>query len=313
MGRYYDVFEGLKTAWVRWRDSELLKWVVLEFAGFIVLAMLAGLLLVAMVGPQALLDIMSAAGSRASGSQAASTQAASRALAGVIMPFIAILLVVFLAYALACFFYFQPRIMRAALAAYGAKVPAKLPGMVDWLMLHIRLFFINLACWYDKKLLIPAAASVALTIVFLIVSFVANAALIGVFAFVMLALVCWMVASTVHGIRTGFAPWMFLRGDGPENEMPTASYGLVIGQTLEVFLSYFVFGILFGLAAMGVAIVRIIVSLIPCIGPIIDMVINLAFQLFSQAYTNAIQADIFLFFDKNGPVKPAPAAAKKKK
>ncbi|MCL6088968.1 MAG: hypothetical protein M1530_02255 [Candidatus Marsarchaeota archaeon] len=310
MGRYYDVIEGLKTAWARWRDSELLKWVVLEFAGFIVLAVLAIGLLVAMVGPQALLDMMSAAGSRASGSQTASTQAAVRALAGVMVPFIAILLVLLLLYALACFFYFQPRIMRAALAAYGVKVPAKLPGMVDWLMLHIRLFFVNLACWYDKKLLVPAAAFIGLAIVFLLVSFVAGAAAIGAFIFAALGFMCWLVASIVHSIRTGFAPWMFLRGDGPEGKMPLASNGLVRGQTFEVFLSYFVFGILFGLAAMGVAIVRVILSLIPCIGPIFDMVINLAFNIFTQAYTNAVQADIFLFFDKSGPVKPANAPAK---
>ncbi|VVB56992.1 Uncharacterised protein [uncultured archaeon] len=303
MANYYDVFEGMKKAWENWRDSELLKWVAIEFAAGIGLLVVLGILLVAMIGVD---NLMSMAG----GSLRSNTPA-MQALIGILLPFFGIAVLAFLVYGLVCFFFLTPRIMRAALAVNGAKVPAKLPSMVDWFMLHLRLFFINISCWYDKRLLMPAAVVLALAVMCAVIGFAAPAAFVGAAIFGALALFCWMVGIIIHGIRTKFAAWMFLRGDGAEGKMPYTSYKLVHGQTLEVFLAYFIFGIVFGLLAAVVGIVRILIRLVPCIGPVIDLVINLAFSFFTQGFNMAITADIFLFFDKAGPAKPAPASAGK--
>ena len=310
MGNYYDLIEGLKAAWIRWRNPELLKWVAIEFALGLVVIVLALGVLAAMVGPDTLIKLANGGSSKS----AAASGALATALAAVIVPFIAILLVALLIYGLFCFFFFQPRIMRAALAANGAKVPAKLPSMLDWLVLHLRIFCVTISCWYDKKLLAPAAGFLALTILCAVAGFFVKPALVGAVAFGMLTLVCWLVASSIQGLRAGFAPWMFLRGDGPENQMPAVSNELVHGQTLEVFIANFFFGLAFGLVAVGVAIVRVILGFIPYVGSLMDLLVNLAFNVFTQAFSMSIGADIFLFFDKAGPVnvRTAPASKKKK-
>jgi hypothetical protein len=279
MSKWYDIKEGLAKAWKNWRYPELVKFVGLSMllAALMVVAtiVLAGIYVASLITSDLskgeVLDI--------------------ETKLGTLLLVYVIAIIMGVVYAIINFFYFAPRIARAALKANGVKVPDKLPGMIDWLILHIRIAILNMACWYDKKLLIPAAIFLILGI------FSWFIAPITTMLFVVLTIISYMAAAAIHGIRIGFAPLMFLRGDGPENKMPKASENIVRGKTFQVALALFLVSII--MAAIYFVLDTLKSQFLEgsIFTTIIGYLIIFAFVIFRTCFESVINADIMLFYE----------------
>ncbi|MFA5108123.1 MAG: hypothetical protein WC492_01155 [Candidatus Micrarchaeia archaeon] len=207
------------------------------------------------------------------------------------------------------FFYVLPRIMRTAIKANGMGVPQKVPGVVEWFMLHLRLFAVDITCWYDKKLLIP-------TVVLLIIGIVAAFTFVEVgILFFMIAIFAWIIAMIIHGIRTTFSQYLLLRGDGHEGQMPRKSFDTIKGQTVEVFIPQFVFGVIAFVVAMVIVFATVFTSMIPVVGTTIEYIVMFALEAVMIAIGTSYMANMFKFFFNEGHARPsvAPAAATRKK
>ncbi|MFH1095635.1 MAG: hypothetical protein V1728_05455 [Candidatus Micrarchaeota archaeon] len=310
--RYFDVIEGLKEAAARFRDKDVLRWTAIYMVGelLIMIAMFAA-------------AIGAIVSSFSKGNGALALAGFSALLAG----FVA--LVAFAMYAI-------PRAVRAAMKADGIKVAPKPPGVLEYFVFTVRLTLINLSCWYDKKLLAPSTALLAMAVLAAICALLAPALsyavwVIAIVLFVF-SLLAGMTGILVHAERTKFAVHMLLRGDGPESAMPLKSYGLVNGQTFEVYAA----GALGGAWLYAVRMVIDIFSrvlmyalLVPVIlvggsagsGAMLLVGIALVVLLFlaiifawafiEMAVWRVYLADMFKFYDAMGPVKKTAGAPKK--
>lgn len=302
MGQYFDAADGLGRAWALFRDSELLRWsaiFVLGTQGFAIPMTVAYVL-----GDT--LGVLTIIG----------------------------LLIVSILVGLLVGLYAMPRVIRAAMKAAGVPVAPSPPGLVEWAVFSFRMWFLNTFSWYDKILLLPAIPVLLVAIVLLggslplIASIAAKGKpdvdalmpellpLLGALAVGFFVIVLWEMASGIHRIRTMFAPFMFLRGDGPEREMPRKSFGLVKGQTLEVFIPLLVFGVAMMVAALPVGIVSYVAQSVgenetATAGSSAAIIQTLAF-LFGQAiqvlwawpvlaFTTVFTVLMFVHYDKQGP------------
>ncbi len=309
--RYFDVIEGLKEAAARFRDKSVLRWTAIYMVG--------ELLIMFVMFAAAIGAIVS---SFSKGNGALALAGFSALLAG----FVA--LVAFAMYAI-------PRAVRAAMKANGIKVAPKPPGVLEYFVFTVRIALVNMFCWYDRKLLSPALALLALTALAAIIAFALNGGVVPWIPAIVLAVLfflAWLAANIVHAERTKFAVHMLLRGDGPESAMPLKSYGLVNGQTFEVYVA----GALGGAGLYAVRMVIDIFSrvmmytlLVPVIlvggsagsGAMLLVGIGLVVLLFmaivfawafiEMAVWRVYLADMFKFYDAMGPVKDRTQNAKK--
>ncbi len=276
MGKIYDVIEGLKTALEKFRDPELVKWCLIE-------TLLIGI-------PGVALSLLT------KGSRANSLPSGVWALLLIAYGFL-------IGFMLLDFFVLRPRIIRAAMRISGVKMPPKLPGALDWFVLHIRIGLVNMFCWYDKKLLIPAVV-LGVFALLAVAAGTFNAVAYGAaVAFFILAGLAWAGAMLVHNMRTMFAPYMFLRGDGPDGQMPPKSACLVRGQTLETFLTMLIYGIILLVAYIPIFIVGLALSFVPIAGTLLREVFLLGFSFVVAAISNVFLAGFFKYMDEAGPAK----------
>ncbi|MDE1797897.1 MAG: hypothetical protein KGH63_00640 [Candidatus Micrarchaeota archaeon] len=305
MGKYYDVIGGIKLALERFRDRQVLKWTGLMLAVGIVGALL---LVVAVVA-----GISMMAGSPAVGLLVA--------LGGGLLALVA------LVYAS---IYAEIRLERACMAASGVKTAKEPVSVPDMFVLSIHLLVVNALCWYDRKLATPAAVLLVLTILTALAGFAFKPLFVLAIVFGFLFVIAWAIAAAVQGLRTTFARYMFLRGDGPRGKMPRASNTLVQGQTLELFLPFLVAGVVLGVIGFVldlVARIPLYVGLfgnmttgspdaLPSFGALaiagiaIYILVKLAWAFLETAYFGVFSTDVFKHFDNAGPA--APAKAKKK-
>ena len=285
MGKYYDVMAGLKYAWSRFRDKDLLKWAVFYDVGMIVASILdmiiAAVVFMLIFGVK--IDDFLKMGAN--------------------FPSISLLAGLWL----------LPRFMMAAMRASDMKTIGNV-GIIDWAHLSIRKFLVNIVCWYDRKLLVPAVVFLVLAGIF---AFVVPSMGIAIVALA-LFMVSWIIAMVVHTIRVNFADFMYLRGDGGVTKMPRKSYDLVTGQTFEVFLAHLAFAIVYILAAIVIGIGMILIAFIPCIGIIVDILLAIVLIIAVSTFAEVYMVDMFRFFaggKTSSPVKkmPAKASSSKKK
>ena len=281
--KYFDIGAGIKFAVSQISNMEMLKLGAL----YAVLAVIPSYLMAMMYGNE-----------YAYGTQVNVANAGAMLLIGAVM----------ILFGLFNFFYVLPRLMRAAIKANGMDVPQKVPGVIEWLMLHIRLFVVDITCWYDKKLLLPALVLLVLAVASIIVS-----PEIGIVV-LLIAIFAWIIGVIIHGIRTTFAQYLLLRGDGNEGQMPRKSFDTIKGQTVEVFIPQLIFGVLAFAVAMGIAFAALFTSQIPIAGTTIRYAITFVIEALLLTAGTAYAANMFKFFC-TGQAKhaPAPAAAVHKK
>jgi len=210
------------------------------------------------------------------------------------------------------------RVMRKGMQLAGVSV-AKMPKLIDWVMLSIRMYVVNISCWYDKRLLAPTVAAVLLGIA----AVLAGAAGLG-FALIGVGIFAWLLAVYAHKLRTCFSYYMMLAGMGKENVLPSKSHSAIQGNTFEVFLASYLLGqvvsfamnivqaiamlLLFALGAIIVAggfgegVILGIVAIL--------MLVVVVFLVLIEAFTMVYMAGVFAFFVKGAGVR-AIAPAKK--
>lgn len=293
MGNYFDVIGGMKASFANFRDKELLKWSVIYILGEMAAGVVDALIGLAIAGA----FMLATNGSISDMLNKSPNLGIVGAIAGL---------------------WLVPRLMRAAMAANGISIGEKPPSVVDWFVLNVRRFFIDLTCWYDKKLLIPAAILIAIGAVAGVASLALPMVLIIALGILALGLAAWAIAMVVHSLRTNFCLYMFLRGDGKEGGMPRKSFDLVKGQTLQVFLAQFLFVVILAIAFIIIAIPMIVIAFVPCIGAVVDAIVLIVLVLALTAFSSAYWAGVFKFFCEGGPAagvasakKSRPAAVKK--
>ncbi len=301
---YFDVIAGLKDAWVKFKDKDVLRWTAIYMVGE--LAIMLGMF-ITLIG----VIVFGASGKGDAVPLLVGFAVLLAELAG---------LVAFAAYAI-------PRTVRAAMKAQNIPLAKNPPSVLDYFVFSVRLTLVNLSCWYDRKLLAPALALLVLTVLATFAAFVLNGGILPWIPAIVLASLfacAWGAAALVHAERTKFAVHMYLRGDGTEREMPLKSYRLVHGQTFEVFLAGF-------LGGAGLYVIRTIIDifgrvlmymlLIPLFllgagvgsGGMLVLGILLAVLLFlasvfawafiEMALWRVYLAGMFKYYDKMGPVK----------
>lgn len=308
MGKYYDVIAGMRLAFEKSKGRELLKWSAgYFFAEMILVAAYLAILILTIAGR---------------GDES--------------MPFTPIWFMqqglegIYRLATIALGLYFVPRIVGAALATAGMK--QKVPSIIDWAIFSLKRALIDLACWYDKKLLVPAGVFFAVGVLALLlaVAGVATEAM-GVLAFLaaVFGFIAWIIAIMVHSIRTRFSLFMRVRGDREGDGTIRKSYDLVLGQTVEVFMAFVIFWFIifiFAIVALVLAIIAgmaavLIISALPeivAVGATLAgvLAVLLAFVVLSiwmQAYEKTFEADVFKFYEKNGTAtaKKVPEMQKK--
>ncbi|MFH1306956.1 MAG: hypothetical protein ABIH83_04880 [Candidatus Micrarchaeota archaeon] len=272
MGKNYDFVNGIKFCWEKFRNRELLKWSAISTAVYFAASILDAILGIIILASVYALVI------------------GGRPPPGFEMNLGIITMLVGL--------YLVTRLKMAAMAASSIKTLSKPPSVIEWAKLNLRRFLVDLFCWYDKRLLLPA-------IVFAIVGIISLAAgiiygmpvlLFAAALCITVAFIAWGLGFVVHEIRTMFSLYMFLRGDGPEHLMVRKSFDVVKGQTISVFLPFLFFGIVSLLLMIIVAIVMIGIALVPCVGIIIDILLVIALVIAYVAFNEAFEANVFNFF-----------------
>jgi len=196
-----------------------------------------------------------------------------------------------------------PRFFMAAMRAAQIKTVGKAPGIIDWAHLAIRKMLVNIFCWYDKKLLIPAVLFIGLSVVLIGLTIAGIEPLTSygmAIVFLLLTALAWGVGIVVHTIRTIFADYMYLRGEGDLVKMPRRSYDAVVGKTFEVFLAFLVFGLLMALFFVVIIIAMVALALIPVVGTIVDLILGAALLIAFSAFTQVFMVDMFKFFVDRG-------------
>lgn len=292
MGAYYDIVAGLKMSWQKFRNPDVLKW---------------SLIISVLVTAYAIL------------------QTFGRADAGLSLLLFGVLIVYLL-----IVIYCNQFLQRAAMKAVGVKTTAKPQPYLNWLVLNIRVFLVNISSWYDKKLLLALVLGVVLSVSGLL-RLVAGGideppqSFIVSLMMMLTGLAIWTIILTVQSARTRFAEYMYLRGDGKEGEMPRRSNERVVGQTFEVFLALFLATLLVNGPVFVIGFVIEIIGgfLNAFIGAgtltsvtilvILVQVLVFPFQVVGTAMQFVILADIFRFYDQGGSVAKEEKTSKKAK
>lgn len=295
MANYYDVSGGLKWSWENFRKGEVLKWTGLHLlAVFFLFAILFGLML-------ALVFASTDFRSMISNEKNVSGNIAFQ----MIRWFFSIVLAV-------VGLYFIPRIMGAAMALCGFRLPPRPPGIIQWGIFSITRMLLDLACFFDMKLLLPAAALLALALLSFAAGFAYNGFFLLALAMGLGAVLAYSVANNIHSIRTHFALYKYLRADGEAMECLRESHALVKGQTFEVFLAGFIGGLAMLLALLPMLVVLLVswfINPLLCLG--VGLLLGAAFFWLLTAYQQTFAANIFQYYDRMGPVPAMPAAAEK--
>jgi hypothetical protein len=294
MGRYYGAIDGLKLAWKNFRNPELIKW----SAAVGVLTAFLSLLVAFLTAGAAISDVP------------------RFMITTIVLELIFMLPLLYLAM----------RMMRSAMTANGIKISKQTPAFLDYIVLNIRIFFTNIVCWYNKKSLLPAAALLGLALVAFISGFAIKQEIMAIVALMLLilAFVAWVVAVFMHTIHLLFAPFFFLRGDGPEGEMPQKSFEQIRGRIWPIVCGFFGVPMLASLISLipslAVTLIAAIVTGViafvvksELLSVALNELISLPLLVLLTAYMAALQMDIFKFFDEQGPVESTADAAKSAK
>ncbi|MFH1307078.1 MAG: hypothetical protein ABIH83_05510, partial [Candidatus Micrarchaeota archaeon] len=294
MPNNYNLLIGLKTAWKDFRKPELIKWSAL----MVVLLLVFEFILISNV-------ILSR----------------GEPLWFILSLFLCLVLMLFLG------FYAAPRMQAASMKAGGVKVAKKIPNPFEWLIFNLKLLFVNVFSWYDKRLFVPVLVLIIIALLVALIGIVEKTFFIIAFALGIFTIFVWIFICIIHSWRTQFASYMYLRGDGHGMNMPKKSFKLVKGQTLEVFLAdymysslifnafqivfyalFLVLGIVM-FATMGI----IAVAEFATSGQLLDLSIFgmgllLAIPVaiagtYAFAYFMALRANFFSYFDSAGAAK----------
>jgi len=292
----YNVLGGIELSYAKFRDKYLIGYVI---AYFIVALFFLGALL-ALVG----LPLLESA-------FAYNFKIGIEVMAGIAVAAVLLLLATI---------YLSMRVMRRGMKLAGISV-AKMPKFIDWLVLSVRMCFVNAACWYDKKLLAPAAGALVLGALFLAV----GAGALG-FSFIAVAIIAWLFAVYAHKLRTFFSYYMLLAEGGSEGALPSKSHSIIQGKTFEVFMASYLMGQVASLAMQIVQTVSMLVFFvlgalvaiggiganISVIGAIVLLaLVMLVAMVAISAFSMVYMAGVFAFFVK-GSAAPAKKGGKKK-
>ncbi len=282
MGKYYDAINGLKLAWERFRNPELLKWA----AAYGIFSFIVG----------AVFSMLNAKGAK--------PQDAVALIFGICL---AGLLVFIPASA-----YLYMKLIPAALGA--CKIPvSKKTKYFEFVVLMIRAFLAGIVSWYDLRLLALPIAGIALYFMGLgAAAAMPVLALPAILAAYALVIAYAIIAST----RIGFAVYLYFTEGPPESGKPKKSHALVQGQTLEVFLAHLAVAIATTLPLVAISVlIRMVQSVLGWgqLGRLaLDLVILIPITIVASAIQYAYAADVFGFYAAAGPAQgaAAPASAK---
>ncbi|PIT84300.1 hypothetical protein COU37_03975 [Candidatus Micrarchaeota archaeon CG10_big_fil_rev_8_21_14_0_10_45_29] len=290
--KYYDVAKGVKFAFKNFRDGELLKWSAFTFFGMVG-AVIADMVIMGII----LVSLMYIAGQSGGGLDDISFRNSSS-----VVVIIAAM-------------YLIPRLMSKGMEVNAIKVRQKLPSIVEWFVFSARKAIIDMLCWYDRRLLAPAALFLALGTFCIMLVFTSllvpqgnningnELAVVGGTVFLLLGLVAWLIGAIVHSTRTYFGYYMLLRGEAQEQHALKKSFDVVKGQTFEVFLAGILFVILLLLLWAIAGAVMFALAFIPCIGAIIDLVLVVVLLVITIAINQAYFANVFKFYCPQGGKK----------
>ncbi|PIT84301.1 hypothetical protein COU37_03980 [Candidatus Micrarchaeota archaeon CG10_big_fil_rev_8_21_14_0_10_45_29] len=218
-------------------------------------------------------------------------------------------------------FYAYIRFLASSMRASKIKV-ARVPGVGEYLLFTIKKFFIDLLCWYDKKLLAPAAVFAFVFIGFYFAQAAGGAGLasaafaggglganagldsfvrgIAGAALLILVIGCWFIAMYIHSVRTRFARFEFMQGK-TDMQSIKGSYHVVRGQTLEVFLPFLIFSIAVLFAQMAIGqmaqlAVMAIAFLTGGIGMVLALPVAVVLAMFVAAANILFDSDMFRVF-----------------
>ncbi len=259
MSRYYDFGRGLNYAISKFTDSEILK-----YSAFVALITLIAGLSEMFVAENPLLYM------------------------GIYFVGFALLL-----------FYVVPRFVRKTMELIGIKV-GKFPSLVDWFVMNIRMVFVNLFCWYDKKLLTPTIICLVLAVLVLVLAITSiieyELGAIISFVIIMLMVVAWSIASTIHSIRTGFAQYLFLGKEMNESEALKMSHNIIKGQTFQAFLPQIMISLI-----VAIPILIIVIASVILIGQnnLVINVLTFLWTIPTVAIAMVFVADMYKFFFEN--------------
>ncbi len=203
--------------------------------------------------------------------------------------------------------YFWPKILHAAMNLAGVVVKKPAPGVLDWLIFTARMVVVNFFCLYDKRLLIPAFAFIAAGFVLAPIAvlkdsnsmFDAAALIAGI------GLMAWLVAIFIHCIRTCFASFIFVRGDGNAAYSIRTSFDRTRGRMVEIFLALIVIGIFviplplaIGFISTGIEEAAASFGWVEWAGPIAGIVVTYPLAVIYGALLPVVMSQLFGFFDK---------------
>ncbi|MFH1095573.1 MAG: hypothetical protein V1728_05125 [Candidatus Micrarchaeota archaeon] len=295
MGKYYDVISGFKLALGRFTDKELLKWAAVQFIGSLVLTLVLSFSLAVFF--VATIPSESTAAALASADPSTIVALIMGAGLGVVSAFI-FLFVLWMALATLWSLYTVMFMARAAMGLSGIPVPSKPQRLLDLFVLNLRVLLLNAGCWYDRKLLTPAAAALVLALLVLGAGLAMGDPSIASFAppLAILTLILWALGSFVHSVRTTFANYLFFRGDGVESAMPRESYGLVAGQTLEVAIAVLAGSVFLMVVMEGSKYIAAALASIPPVGPIAAVFVSAVVSILGVSFLIAYVVDVFGFY-----------------
>jgi len=202
--------------------------------------------------------------------------------------------------------FISARAMMSAMAVTKVKT-AKSVSFLGWAWMQAWKTVINFSCWYDRKLLAPAAALAFLALIAGYMPFGYSG--IIAFAIFCLAVFAWLMAALIHSARTSFAVYMFLEGERDSIKVVENSDRMVRGRTVEVFLAQM-------LAMAALLIPLFLVNLLTGIGVgfifsgtsvaipydagLALFLAGFALSVFTLALQQALSANIWAFFKKAG-------------
>jgi len=266
----YDILGGFRFCFAGMHDRQLLKWMLLLF-----LAIISGTMvtyaMVFLIPTLIAVDLI---------------------LVGIPLSTIAAIVfavLVTMLYALVGLF-FQYKFYSIALRLGGYPAPQNSPGFTQFLLVNIKMYVVNLFSWYDKRVLAVVLLLYAITVLWLAAgALVSNSiiSMIGIGFLAFSALIHYM-GIFLHGIRTAFAPLIYIRDGGFGPRATQRSFTLVQGQTLDVLLALLAGGIVFTLA------------LIPS-APLVAVLVGAPLEALIFAAACLYHANVFAYFDRKGP------------
>lgn len=265
----YDVTTGLKFAFGALHDRQVLIWTGL-FAATMVASAFVSLALMFILPTIAVIDLV---------------------VFGMPLSTLAIAAFVFAygcALALATlFFNFQFTSAGMRLAGYEPKEA----NFLQYLLVIAKAFFLNLFSWYDKKVLAAILVIYAITLLWIGAGYFVHPLMVAAgFGLLGFAALVHYLGTFLHGIRTSFAPFIYIKEGKMGPISPKRSFTLVKGQTIDVLLALLGGGIVFGMVAIpGVLLAPLLVGYI---------ILALAFSMSTLYMTN-----VFKHFDEKGVVQ----------